>query len=163
MPARHQHRHHLRCRLASVLAASYVMMLASTASAARNITIAASDTSIIYSPNNAWQSRNGQSANVGDGTARIATQNGATASLTFTGTAIYFQTVRSSNHGVATINLDGADFKIDSSNSGGSQSTGDTGVVWGIGELRLAAIGCLVCRTLLIPTQLSVLILNQSR
>jgi hypothetical protein len=62
-----------------------LMLLAGTARAARNITIAASDTSIDYSPDNAWQTRNGQSANVGDGTARIATQNGATASLTFTG------------------------------------------------------------------------------
>lgn len=49
------------------------------------------------------------------------------------GTAIYFQTVRATTHGVATINLDGTDFKIDSS---GKATSLDTGVVWGIVSLK---------------------------
>ena len=53
--------------------------------AARNVSIAASDTSLDYQPDAAWQVRTGQTGTIGDGTAKVTTQNGASASLTFTG------------------------------------------------------------------------------
>ncbi|KAK9894253.1 hypothetical protein P389DRAFT_212743 [Cystobasidium minutum MCA 4210] len=135
--ARWRRRSSCTCTRLSSLRNSFISLLYATAYlspvalAQRDITIYANDPVLRYTPPEAWVTATGQS--LGDGSARITRWSGAKVSLTFEGTAIYFQTARGKGRGVSRIELDQAKFQLDSSSHGKDENVG---VLWGIVSLN---------------------------